>query len=423
MDKGPEYFDAIITGAGPAGLFCAVNCCNDKPYRILVPEKKHAAGRKLLLSGSGSCNITHSGSIKDFETRYGKNGRFLRHALAGFSNTDMVSFLSGNGIITIETDDGKIFPESMRAKDILDLLISLCNKSAIRIEYNSPVLDIEHTGRRFRVRAENLFFESDFCVIASGGASYPGTGSSGDGYRLAESLGHIIIPPKPALTPVTALTADTAFPPELSGLTIKNSIISIFRGSKLIESRSGDLLFTHTGLSGPAILDLSRNISPGDRILLSFTSHNREYIEEQFIILSRKEGRRSIKNLLHSFDIPERLVLLILEKTGIPRDKKSSEINRDERKRLMEYISAYPVTVAETGGFSIAMATAGGVSTSEINPRTMESKLVPGLFFAGEVMDIDGDTGGYNLQAAFSTGKLAAETIRKRIEQRGRSPK
>ncbi len=385
-------------------------------------EKKHAAGRKLLLTGSGSCNITHSGPIKNFESSYGPNGRFMRHALAGFSNTDMVSFLSGNGINTIETDNGKIFPETMQAKDILNLLIELCNKHDVTIVYDSPVSEMECTENKFRVRAENLIFESAFCVIASGGASYPVTGSSGDGYRLAELLGHTIIPPKPALTPVTALTPGTAFPPELSGLTVKNSTVSVIRAGKQVVSRRGDLLLTHTGLSGPAILDLSRNISPGDTIVLSFTSHTREYIEEEFILLSRKEGRRSIKNLLHSFDIPERLVLLILEKSGIPRDKKSSEISRYERKRLLEKITAYPVTVAQTGGFNIAMATAGGVSTGEINPRTMESTLVPGLFFAGEVMDIDGDTGGYNLQAAFSTGKLAADTISKRLKnQQGQS--
>lgn len=416
-----EIFDAIIIGAGPAGLFCAINCCKDKKCRVLILEKMNAAGRKLLLSGSGSCNITHSGKIQDFQNRYGSNGRFLRHAFSGFSNTDMVELLSSNGIRTVETENGKIFPESMKARQILDLLLQKTEDSGVRVLYGHAVHEVNFAEGTFRVRASGRVFESGNCVITTGGLSYPGTGSSGDGFTLAENLGHKIIRTTPALTPVTvtaaadALTPDINTLPGLSGLTLKNISVTLYRNNRKLTSNTGDLLFTHTGLSGPAILDMSRYIEPGDTLTVSFIQGTYESFEEEFILNSRTEGKRSIKNLLHTSGIPERAAQMILDASAIPHDKKSSAISREERKKLITLITAFPFQVISKGDYNIAMATSGGVSLDEINMRTMESKIIPGLFFAGEVMDIDGDTGGYNLQAAFSTGKLAGETINKRI--------
>lgn len=418
-------FDAIITGAGPAGLFCAINCCLNKDCRILVLEKMNSAGRKLLLSGSGSCNITHSGKIMDFQNRYGENGRFLRHAFSGFDNNSMIDYLNSNGIATIENENGKIFPESMKAREILDLLLHKCTESGVEILYNTKVQKIECIDGKFRVRASGQFFESRCCVITTGGLSYPATGSSGDGFKLAESLGHSITDITAALTPVNAIPAPDALTPgkkiplELSGLTLQNSTIALYRNNQKIKTCSGDLLFTHTGLSGPVILDMSRYIEPGDIITVSFIHDNPESFENRFNMNSRTDGKRNIKNFLHTFLIPDRIIQTFLDISAISYNKKTSQISREERKQLIALSTAFPFKVISKGDYNIAMATHGGVSLKEINMHTMESKLVPGLFFAGEVMDIDGDTGGYNLQAAFSTGKLAGDNIYKRFCKTG----
>jgi len=417
MKTDAELYDIIITGAGPAGLFCAINCCGNKSSRILVLEKMPTAGRKLLISGSGSCNITHSGSIKDFEGKYGRHGQFIRHALSAFTNTDMVNFLNSNGIKTVEMENGKIFPESMKAREILDLLLHLCRKNGVEILYNHGVQDIQYSDNRFRVRADDPaeLFESRFCVITTGGSSYPLTGSSGDGYKLAEKFGHEIVPATPALTPVTALTPETSLPPELSGITLQNASITLVREGRQIICSTGDLLFTRTGLSGPVILDMSRYLMPGDKFRISFSRLDYKTLENSFIKISREEGKRGIKTIVRQFGVPERLVQTLLDRLEIQTDKRSSEISKHERKKIVSAMTEFPVTVKSKGDFSVAMATAGGVSLAGINKRTMESKIAPGLFFAGEVLDIDGDTGGYNLQAAFSTGKLAADSIISRL--------
>ena len=419
----PEYkkYDVIIIGAGPAGLFSAISCCKNKTTSVLVLEKMHAAGRKLLLSGSGSCNITHSGNIKDFERKYGKNGRFLRHALAGFSNIDMVEFLNTRGIPTIESENNKIFPESMKAREILDLLLRLCADSGIKIMYSHAVREIQCYNGGFRVKALDRVFNTKYCIITTGGSSYPGTGSTGDGFTLAEKLGHNVTDITSALTPVSAVPAINALTPiklslsDITGLTIKNATASLSRNNRKLTVYKGDLLFTHTGLSGPVILDISRYIQPGDTVAVSFIQNDYKSAEEDFILHSRDDGKRSIKNFLHSFGLPERFAQVILDISTIPHDKKTSEISRTERKKIITLITDFPFTITAKGDFNTAMATHGGVCLDEINMRTMESKLIPGLFFAGEVMDIDGNTGGYNLQAAFSTGKLAGDTIRRRI--------
>ena len=225
----------------------------------------------------------------------------------------------------------------------------------------------------------------------------------------------------PALTPVIvtaaadALTPGKKTLPDLSGIAIKNTSATLYRNNRILTTYTGDLLFTHTGLSGPVILDMSRYIQPGDMVALSFIQGTYELFEEKFIMNSRIEGKRSIKTFLHDSGIPERITQMILDTSGIPDDKKSSEISREERKKLASLVTAFPFIITSKGDYNMAMATHGGISLEEINIRTMESKIIPGLFFAGEVIDIDGDTGGYNLQAAFSTGKLAGDTIRSRI--------
>jgi len=405
-------YDVIIIGTGPAGLFCAINCAKKTDTKILVIEKNSSPGKKFLLSGTGQCNITHTGNISDFTSHYGDGGDFVKPALSAFTPAAMINFLNENDIPTVEKENGKIFPESMRAIDVLSMMIELCENNGIEFRFDFPVTETIYDNGKFTVSGENEKFTASVLVIATGGESYPATGSTGDGFKFAASLGHSIIEPGPSLTPVYI----RSFPfMELSGISFRNRNISLFKNGKKTCSSSGDILFTHKGLSGPAILDMSRYISRGDIIEVSLTGKKTEEMNNDFIIESRIQGKKSIKTFLKNYDISERLIAMILAQEGIDPLKNVSEINKTERIKLFKSLGEYPFIVEGKGDFNIAMATTGGVCRDEIDKRTMESKIIPGLYFAGEVIDIDGDTGGYNIQWAFSSGKNAADSIKRKL--------
>lgn len=408
-----KNYDIIIIGAGPAGLFCAINAAENSKKKILLLEKNSSAGKKFLLSGSGQCNITHTGTISEFTRHYGSGSAFVKPALKCFPPASLISFLEKNNIPVIERDDGKIFPQSMRASDVLAMMLNLCRERDVEIRYQAPATEAVYRSGEFSVSSDNVeeTFTAPLLVITAGGKSYPATGSNGDGFELARRLGHTIKEPVPALAPVSIKNFTLA---ELAGISLEGRKISICRAGKKISSSHGDILFTHKGLSGPGILDMSRNIRRGDVLEISLTGDNIEELSEDFISRSRIEGKKSIKNFLKSCEIPERLITVILEELRIDPQKNVSEISKGERSSLIKSLCQYPFTVEEVGSFNIAMATAGGVCRDQINSRTMESRLIPGLCFAGEVIDIDGDTGGYNLQWAFSSSKAAADHLLKK---------
>jgi hypothetical protein len=405
-------YDIIITGTGPAGLFCAINCAVKPDTKILVIEKNSSPGKKFLLSGTGQCNITHTGTVPEFTRHYGSGGNFVKPALSAFTPAAMISFLNEHDIPTIEKENGKIFPESMRAIDVLSMLMELCENGGVEFRFESAVTDAVYENGKFTVSAGNEKFTSQVLVIAAGGESYPDTGSTGDGFRLAENLGHKIISTTASLTPVYIRSFPFA---ELSGISFKNRNVSLFKDGRKTCSITGDILFTHKGLSGPAILDLSRYISRGDILEVSLTGRNTGDMNNDFISESRVQGKKSIKTFLKNYDIPERLIIGILAQEGIDPLKNVSEISRTERVKLFKSLGEYPFIVEEKGNFNVAMATSGGVCRDEIDKRTMESKIIPGLYFAGEVIDVDGDTGGYNIQWAFSSGKTAADGIKRKF--------
>jgi predicted Rossmann fold flavoprotein len=409
-----NIYDVIIIGTGPGGLFCAINCIEISGTKILLIEKNNSPGRKFLLSGSGQCNITHTGAVSDFIKHYGKRGAFVKPALNSFTPASMIKFLHDNGILTAEHDTGKIFPKSNRAADVLNMMISLCKEKDVEFMYNSPVEKIVNDDGLFTVHSANGILKSQILVIATGGMSYPDTGSTGDGYRFAQYLGHKIIAATPSLTPVYIKDFSLS---RLSGLSFKNRAISLYKNGKKVYSSSEDILITHKGLSGPAILDMSRYIDEGDILRVSFSSKKIEEINNELIAESRLHGRMSIKNFLKRFDLPERFILDILNSEMIDSTKNISEINKTDRMRLLKAIGEHDFMVEYKGNFNAAMATAGGVCVDEIDNRTMESKLVPNLYFAGEVIDIDGDTGGYNIQWAFSSGKTAADAIKIKLKK------
>lgn len=400
-------YNTIITGAGPAGLFCAINA-SSAGKKILILEKNSSSGKKLLLSGSGQCNFTHRGSIPEFLKHYGDAANFVKPALSAFTNIQLVEFLESRGVKTVTRDDGKVFPASMKAEDILSLLLELCGENSVGIKYNSRVESISHINGTFLLSAGDETYETEKFVIAAGGSSYPATGSSGDGFRLAESLGHSITEITPALTPVYIKDYKLR---DLSGISIRESLITLLRGNKKIVSGRGDILFTPKGLSGPGILDLSRYIRQGDLVNASLTEKSIQQVESILPELLKSEGKKSIRSIIKILGLPEKLIDALLSAAAIDPSKKAGEISRAERSRIINLINAFPFEVEAKGDFRIAMATAGGVCRDEINRKTMESKIVRGLYFAGEVIDVDGDTGGYNIQWAFSSGRAAGKSL------------
>ena len=388
----------LILGAGPAGLVCGIAAasCGEQ---VVVLEKNDRPGVKLRLSGSGQCNLTHGGPIERFLNRYGdtKKSRFVKPALFAFTNTDTVRFFEQHGVPLFEREDGKVFPRSLQSSDILRVLTETLQANSGDLRTGVAIHTIRRTDDGFLVETNQGNFASKRLAIATGGMSYPKTGSTGDGYQIAKQWGHRIVPPRPALTSV----AIECYPfTEAAGISFDDVPIDVYRNGKKIRHGYGDVLLTHRGLSGPGILDLSRFLEPKDTLRLPICKNT---IELKTLL----SGKRLLKNALTPLGIPDRLLLLLLGELGISPESVTAEIDRNTRQRLEQALSGFAFVVEQLGGFDEAMATCGGVALEEVNRQTMESRLVPGLFFCGEVLDVDGDTGGYNIQFALSSGFLA----------------
>lgn len=408
-------YDVIIIGSGAAGLFSAISIKNKK---VLILEKNSTPGKKLLISGACQCNYTNYCNLNEFLTRYGNKGRFLKPALYNFTCEDTINFFKQLGVESIIRDDKKVFPKSLKAIDILNALIKKCKENGVDIIYNKSALKVEYDfiNNLFTVITSDALFKCPILIIATGGKSYPQTGSAGDGYIFAESLGHKIEKTKPALSPVYIENYNFQ---DLSGVSCKDIQLTLWRNNKKISSFKGDMLFTHKNISGPVIINNSRYIEKGDILKVNFTgfSNNDEFKSflEQEIMSS---GKLNIKTVIYKLNIPKRLAEKILELAKISDFKICSELDKSSRKKLIELLSNYPMKVFRLGDYNTAMVTKGGVSTEEINSKTMESKIIKNLYFAGEVIDIDGETGGFNIQAAFSTGKLVGDSLTKLNQKR-----
>lgn len=406
-----EKPDVVVIGAGPAGLCCAIHAAADG-CRVLVLEKNPGPGAKLLVSGTGQCNITHDGDIRDFFTHYGGHGKFLKPALLSFSNRDLMEFFRGRGLAMVTGENGKVFPQTRQSADVLAVLLTECKRRGVTIRCSEAVTEISRDAESFAVIAGATRYHAGTVVITTGGASYPQCGTTGDGYRLAALLGQPVTETAPALTPLLVRPFPFA---ALMGLSFEGMRFSVWRAGKKIEDHTGDVLFTHLGLSGPGILDASRGVRPGDVVRLSFAgAMRREEFAADIAKRAEENPNWQVGTILAKYPIPERLNRKLLKISGIPDDHKCAHFSAAQRTALVTNCTEFPLTVAALGDYRIAMVTRGGIALDSVNAKTMESKLVPGLFFAGEVLDIDGDTGGYNLQAAFSTGYLAAQGARKR---------
>lgn len=398
----------VIIGGGPAGLFCALQAAG-KGRAVVLFEKKPAPARKLLVAGSGQCNITHDGEIAGFFSRYGDHGAFLRPALLNFTNRDLIAFFADRGLLMQAEPGGKVFPETRRSADVLAVLLAECSARGVAIRCNEPVLAVERDGDGFLVRTGKAVVRAGVLVIATGGASYPATGSTGDGYAFARALGQPVTEVAPALTPV--YVEDYPFT-DLAGISFEKIAIAVYRGGRVVRRHTGDVLLTHTGLSGPGILDLSRFILPGDVLRVTFLDGaNAEAVRKRVAGAVMEGGARQAKTALCDLALPERFVRRLLDLAGVPAGATCAHLQKKARDALVASVAEFPFTVARLGGFSLAMATRGGVALDGIDHKTMASRIVQNLYCIGEVLDIDGDTGGYNLQAAFSTAALAARDI------------
>ena len=408
------HYHTIIIGAGPAGLFLA-QMVGGHNRNVLLLERNSEAGKKLLISGSGQCNFTHGGKIEQFFACYGDHAKFIKKALMSFDNTSCIKFFEMHGVKAQMLENGKVFPKSMTSTSIRDALLCACHDANVAIQYNNHIKSITPCEEGFSVQnGRGECFCGENVVLATGGKSYPKTGSDGIGYELAQMLGHTIIMPKPALTYVT--TQDKAFA-ELSGIAFENSHITIWHEQKKIKEHVGSVLFTHKGLSGPGILDSSRWMEPGDTLTINFIyPKSQEILKAEFAKEIPLRGTEEIGTFFRKQISPRSFAQLILKLAEIDEHTPCARISKVQREKLVNLLVKCPFEISGLGGYHVAMATAGGVHLKEINPTTMESRKQKGLYCIGEVLDIDGNTGGYNIQAAFSTAYLCGMAIKSKLE-------
>ncbi|TDT72583.1 hypothetical protein EV215_0393 [Hypnocyclicus thermotrophus] len=394
-------FDIIVIGSGPSGLFSAIMLAKNNK-KVLIIERNEKIGGKLFIAGSGQCNITHTGNYKDFLEKYGENGKFLKRVLYKFSPQDTIDFFNKNGLKLIKREDGKYFPETFKSIDVINLLLKEY-KGEYRVK--ELVKEIKKLENEFIVKTDKLEYKSKYVIVATGGKSYKKIGTTGDGYKFAKSFGHQITKIVPALTPIFV---NNYIFFDLSGISFKNIEMKILKKNKIYKKVYGDLLFTHKNLSGPIIINNSRNIEKNDFLEFNFVKTDREILENEFI--DNQNNKKKIKTILLKYDIPERFINKILKILDLEYTK-IADLSKENRKKILDMFCNYRFKVSKLDSFEKAMVTKGGIELKELDKNTLESKLIKNLYFVGEVIDIDGDTGGYNIQAAISMGVAAARDI------------
>ncbi|MGP1574375.1 NAD(P)/FAD-dependent oxidoreductase [Selenomonas sp.] len=401
----------IVVGAGPAGFMAAAKAA-EYGASVLLLEKMKQPGRKMLITGKGRCNITNAAPIAEIVKNIPGNGSFLYSALHAFDNEDVRGFFRELGIETKVERGGRVFPVSDRAADAVEALIAYLHELGVKIETESRVAKILTEGGRAVgvVLASGAKLTADAVVLAVGGASYPGTGSTGDGYEMARRLGHTVGAILPSLVP---LVTEDDWVKDAQGLSLRNVRVTLLADDKKIGEDFGEMMFTHFGVTGPIVLSLSRAaaraLAAGKFVELALDlkpALSPEILAARVQRDFEKYRNKALKNAMRDL-LPGKLIEPVLDAAYLPSEKPVHDLRREERLRLSETIKHLVLTVTKTRPLAEAIVTAGGVSTKEIHPKTMESKLVPGLYFAGEVVDVDGFTGGYNLQAAFSMGAAA----------------
>jgi predicted Rossmann fold flavoprotein len=401
----------IVIGAGPAGMMAALQAA--KNHEVVLLDGNERIGKKLFITGKGRCNVTNAKDISEFFDYIPGNPHFLYSALYSFTNNDTINFFENEGI-KLKTERGdRVFPESDKSSDIIRGLSNALSRTNVKIRLNSKVTKFKFKDKKITGLEINNeeFLSGDYFIIATGGASYPLTGSRGEGQRFAEMLGHNLVPLAPALVPIEVENQETK---ELMGLSLKNVEVTIKEDDKKVVYKNfGEMLFTHFGVSGPLILSGSRFIEKSKNYKLHIDlkpalnlGELDKRIQKDFNKFINKDFKNSLDELL-----PQKLIPVVIKRSDIPENKKVNEITKDERKKLVNVIKDLIFDIKGLRPIAEAIVTAGGIDVKEIDPSTMKSKIIDNLSFAGEVMDVDAFTGGYNVQIAFSTGYIAGSNI------------
>ena len=410
--------DVVIIGGGPSGLMAAI-AAGEKGARVLLLDKGNKLGRKLAISGGGRCNVTNRLPVDEIVKHIPGNGRFLYSAFSEFSNEDIIRFFEKLGIQLKEEDHGRMFPVTDKAQSVVDALLNELKKLRVTIRTNEPVETIEYeNGKTVGVRLKNgEYIQTQSVVVAVGGKSVPHTGSTGDGYAWAEKAGHTITELFPTEVPVTS---NEHFIQEktIQGLSLRNVALSVLNPKgKVIKTHQMDMIFTHFGISGPAVLRCSQYVVKAMKkfkttaipvSIDSFPDRNQEELFQETVKLFKSEPKKAVKNVLKGF-LTERYLLFLLEKNGIDPNLPAANLQMDKWRSFIQDCKGFQFNVHGTLSIDKAFVTGGGVSVKEIHPKEMASKLMNGLYFCGEILDIHGYTGGYNITSALVTGRLAGK--------------
>jgi predicted Rossmann fold flavoprotein len=411
MNKNNDIYDVAVVGAGPAGMMAAITAASNG-HKVILIERNSSSGRKLLLTGNGRCNLTNTASLKEFLNKFGRRGSFLRSAFSTFSNQDLIDFFESRGLEFKVEEGGRVFPVTDDSKSVLKILDVSMKKNGVNMFYNARLqsikLPLKLKGIFMLQFAYNTIIKAQKVILATGGGSYSETGSSGDGFRIAEQTGHGVTPLEPGIVP---LKTKESWVKSLQGITIENVRVTIKHPKMVFQD--GNILFTHFGVSGPLILDNSSKIIPlledtgKVELNLDIKPHNtREDLQKQFLEGFESHGKVDIKNYLKLL-MPNRMIHVLLTLADTDPKKKMNQINKKERNSIINLLKAFPLTITGHLPIERAIVTCGGVSRDYINPKTMESKVINGMYFAGEIVEGCAPSGGFNLQQAFSTGYLA----------------
>ena len=418
-------YDIAIIGGGPSGILAGIKAANYNPnINVLIIEKNSKLGKKLSITGQGRCNITNNSPIRETLKKYSKkDSKFIKHAFYSFKNNELLDIFRNKGLEFKVEDNNRVFPITNNAESVINILNEYILDLNIDLKLNNEVLDVLNNDDEFLIKTDKNDYISKKLIISTGGITYPYTGSTGDGYKFAKTLGHSIETIKPGLFPFIVNDSNLT---SLSGLSFKNIKISFKYNNKTIEEK-GDLLISNNGITGPAIINISREFIKledydllfnkknfkKETIFIDFIpSLNREEIKKDFI--KNSKTKKEVHNYLRKY-LPNKFTFYFLNKLNINLNTKMNNLNKSNRNKIIENLKNFPIEVdgiIDKAGF----LTVGGISLNEINPKTMESNIIPGLYFAGEILDICGPTGGYNLQIAFTTGSLAGESASKSIK-------
>lgn len=405
----------IVIGGGPAGIMAALTAANGGA-EVALWERNKSLGRKLAITGKGRCNITNMADTKDLVKNMPGNGSFLYSAFTRFSAEDTWDFFEQHGLQLKVERGRRVFPLSDNAHEVVEVLMQALHEAGVKIEYNLRAKELALQNKQIIGVYDypGRLYPADAVIIATGGVTYPATGSTGDGYALAAQAGHTIIPPKPSLVPLETVES---WPSEVSGLALKNVEMTIRDQDKVLDKAFGEMLFTHFGLSGPIVLSLSKVVTAAAEMGRGLTALidlkpalSEEKLDERLLRNNQKFSRKHFINSLDEL-LPASLIPVFVRLVGIDPHKPVNQLTKEERREMVYMLKSLPLTIKGPRPISEAIVTSGGVQVKEINPKSMASNLISGLYFSGEVIDIDGYTGGYNLQAAWSSGYVAGCSV------------